>query len=247
MNCIHLVVAFLSLSACHREAPPERLQGLWVGTLEVGGDLKFIRAEFARSRSGMKGALHLAGAGDLILVRASESTSHAYFEMRRGDDEFVFVGAFGEGSIAGRVHHAGEQLSFELHRTLRIDPRLLDVYAGTYLQPNGDSRSIEDCTDELGWQQLIYVDRWGVRRALFPSSESIFYFGPGYLIPGPIEGTVTFFGATKGRASHLRVEQFGSEPDLAWRSDRTAVRSRNPRGCGSLRESRARLKVGRAG
>jgi hypothetical protein len=246
MNCIHLVVAFLSLSACHREAPPERLQGPWVGTLEMGGDLEFIRAEFARGRSGMKGALHLAGAGDLILVRASESDSHAYFEMRRGDDEFVFVGAFHEGSIVGRVHHAGEQMPFELHRTLRIDPRLLGAYAGTYLQSNGDSRSIEDCTEELGWQQLIYVDRSGGRKALFPSSESTFYFGPGYFIPGPIEGTITFFGATEGRASHLLVEQSGWEPEIAWRSHPSALRSRNPRGCGPL-QSRASLRAGRSG
>jgi len=247
MNCIHLIVAFLSLSACRREAPPGRLQGLWVGTLEVGGDLKLIRAEFARARSGMRGALHLAGAGDLLLVRASESSSHAYFEMRRGDDEFVFVGAFREESIVGRVHHGGEQVTFELHRTLRIDPRLLDVYAGTYLQRNGDSRAIEDCTDELGWQQLIYVDRSGGRKALFPSSENTFYFGPGYLIPGPIEGSITFFGATEGRASQILVEQAGWEPEIAWRSGPSAVRSRNPHGCSPWRESRAHLKAGHSG
>jgi len=112
MNCIYLTVAFLSLSICHPEAPPQRLRGVWVGTLEVGGDLKFIRAEF---HSGVKGTLHLGGAGDLTLVRAGESSSHAYFEMRRGHDEFVFVGAFQKGSYPhsgahvrrGRTDHSG--------------------------------------------------------------------------------------------------------------------------------------------
>src|SRR5712664_4454394 len=108
----------------------------------------------------------------------------------------------------------------------------------------GDSRSIEDCTDELGWQQLIYVDRSGGRKALFPKSEDSFYFGPGYLIPGPIEGTITFLGAMEGRAGYLMVEQAGSEPEIARRSDSGAVRSRNLRGCSPLR---ANMKAGRSG
>jgi len=237
MNCTLLTVAFLSISVCHPDAPTQRLRGVWVGTLEVGGDLRFIRAEF---HSGMKGTLHLEGAGDLTLVRKSESSNHAYFEMRRGHDEFVFVGTFRVGSITGSVHHAGQQFPFALYRTLEINRRLLDAYAGAY----GDSRSIEDCTDELGWQQLIYVDRSGGRKALFPKSEDSFYFGPGYLIPGPIEGTITFLGAMEGRAGYLMVEQAGSEPEIARRSDSGAVRSRNLRGCSPLR---ANMKAGRSG
>jgi len=135
---------------------------------------------------------------------------------------------------------AGQQLPFALYRTLEIDRRLLDAYAGAY----GDSRSIEDCTDELGWQQLIYVGRSGGRKALFPESEDSFYFGPGYLIPGPIEGTITFLGGTKGRARYLMVEQAGSEPEIARRSDSGAVRSRNLHGCSPLRAS---MKAGRSG
>jgi hypothetical protein len=237
MNCIQLTVVFLSLSACHPDAPPQRLRGVWVGTMEAGGDLKFIRAEF---HSGAKGTLHLQGAGDLTLVRASESGSHAYFEMRRGSDEFVFVGTLREGSITGSVHRAGQQLPFALYRTLEIDRRLLDSYAGAY----ADSRSIEDCTEELGWQQLIYVDRSGGRKAMFPRSDTFFYFGPGYLLPGPIEGTITFPGATEGRARYLMVEQAGSEPEIARRSDSGAGRSRNRRGCSPLSAS---VRAGRSG
>ena len=116
MHCIHLTVLFLSLSACHREAPPRRLPGLWVGTLKRGGNLKFIHAEFVRGRSGAGGVLHVAGTGELTLVKAGESDSHVCFVMRRGDDEFVFVGAFGDESIVGRVYHAGQQVPFELYR-----------------------------------------------------------------------------------------------------------------------------------
>jgi len=92
MHCIHLALAFLSLSFCHQEATPVRLPGVWVGMLEAGGDLQFIRAEFVRGRSRATGTLHLAGTGDLTLVKASESDGYICFVMRRGDDEFVFAG-----------------------------------------------------------------------------------------------------------------------------------------------------------
>jgi hypothetical protein len=85
---------------------------------------------------------------------------------------------------------------FELHRTLEVDRRLLAATAGTYKRRGGELRSIEDCTGELGWQQLIYVDRSGGRKALFARPENSFSFGPGYLIPEPSEGTLTFLGVS---------------------------------------------------
>lgn len=83
--------------------------------------------------------------------------------------------------------------------------------------------------------------------ALFARSENSFSFGPGYLIPEPSEGTLTFLGVREGRASHLLVEQTGVEPEIARRSDSGAVKPRNPRGCRPLRESSASLKAGRSG
>jgi len=65
MHCIHLALAFLSLSVCHREARPRQLPGLWVGTLEVGRDRKVIRVGFTRARSRVTGALHVAGVGEM--------------------------------------------------------------------------------------------------------------------------------------------------------------------------------------
>ena len=132
MNCIHLTVALLSLSVCHPEAPPQRLRGVWVGTLEVGGDLKFIRAEF---HSGVRGTLHLEDAGDLTLVKASESDGYICFVMRRGDDEFVFAGILDGESITGRVLHGGEQVPFELHRTLEIEARPSRPSRGSRARP----------------------------------------------------------------------------------------------------------------
>ncbi|HYS07771.1 MAG TPA: hypothetical protein VEP66_03465 [Myxococcales bacterium] len=135
MHCIHLALAFLSLSFCHQEATPVRLPGVWVGMLEAGGDLQFIRAEFVRGRSRTTGTLHLAGTGDLTLVKASESDGYICFVMRRGDDEFVFAGILDGESITGRVLHGGEQVPFELHRTLEIEARPSRPSRGSRARP----------------------------------------------------------------------------------------------------------------
>src|SRR5580765_7870543 len=107
MSCIHLTVIFLSLSICHQEEPPRRLPGVWVGTLEVDGERRPVRAEFTPSGAEMTGRLHLAGAGDMTLVRVSESDGSVGFQARRGDDELIFIGAFREQAIVGRAHYAG--------------------------------------------------------------------------------------------------------------------------------------------
>jgi len=120
MNCVQITVALLSISVCHHEPSPQRLPGLWVGTLESGSELTVMRAEFFLGRSGLSGALHLEGAGDLTVLRAGENRSHVYLVTGSGDDEFVFVGVFREGAIVGRVLHAGVQLPFELHRTKEL-------------------------------------------------------------------------------------------------------------------------------
>jgi hypothetical protein len=119
MSCFELTVLWISISICRPEALPQRLPGAWVGTVESGGELKPLRAELVRGRSGLTGVLHLQGAGDLRLLRAGESSSRVCLETGTGGDEFVFVGVFREGSIVGHVEHAGERWPFELHRTLR--------------------------------------------------------------------------------------------------------------------------------
>jgi hypothetical protein len=123
MTCIDLVVALLSLSACHPQSPPRRLPGVWVGTLEAEDGPRFVRAEFVPARAGMTGTLHLPGVGDMTLVRASENDGSVGFAMRRGDDELIFLGAFRAGVIVGRAHHAGGQARLELQRAVEIDRR----------------------------------------------------------------------------------------------------------------------------
>ena len=56
---------------------------------------------------------------------------------------------------------------------------------------------------------MMYVDpKNGGRKALFPLSESTFFFGPGFLIPEPVEGTVTFLKGMDGR-SYLVWNEYG--------------------------------------
>ena len=135
MTCIHLTVLFFSLSACHQE-PPRRLPGLWVGTMELGEETRFVRAEFIPGRREIRGRLELDGARALTLVRASENDGSVAFEMSDGDDELLFVGAFEEDSIVGRVHYAGEQVLIELHRV----PEPLPAFLSSHDTPLADPR-----------------------------------------------------------------------------------------------------------
>ena len=113
MGCIELILAaLLSISICHPAPSYRRLPGRWVGTIESRGELKAVSAEFVRGDSGLTGALHVEGEGDLPLLRAGESRSRAWLEA----GELVFVGAISEGAIVGSVLRGGEQTPFELHR-----------------------------------------------------------------------------------------------------------------------------------
>lgn len=117
MSCVEITVLWLAISVCRPEASPQRLPGAWVGAVESNGELKLLRAELVRGRSGLTGVLHLEGAGDFSLRRAGESSSRVCLETgtERGN-ELVLVGVFRGDSIVGRVDHAGEELRFELHR-----------------------------------------------------------------------------------------------------------------------------------
>ena len=212
--------ALFLLPACHGQKPADSLDGLWVGTAEAGDDLLLMRAEFERTPTGLSAILHVQSAGELTLVSFSDSGGKLLLEMNRAGEDFVVVGGLRQGSLVGRLHRGPMEMPFRLHRTVKLDPQLLAAYVGTYQIGSDSVRTIQDCTDELGWQQLIYVDHnSGGRKALFPLSESTFFFGPGYLIPDPIEGTVTFLAGKGDRSKNVLWDQAGWSARIGTRID----------------------------
>jgi|GEM_PF-2653743 len=210
-------VIFL-LSGCHGRKPSDPLEGLWIGTAEVGDDLLLMRAEFERTPTGLSGMLHVQATGELTLVSFSDSSGKVLLEMKRADEDFVVVAGLRQGALVGHLHRGPMRMPFRLHRIVSVDPELLAAYTGTYQIGSDSVRSIEDCTDELGWEQLIYFDHEsGGRKALFPISENTFFFGPGYFIPDPVEGTVTFLNEKGGRPKNLLWDQAGSTARIATR------------------------------
>jgi len=211
-----LTGAVVSLSACGRGEPSEQLEGRWVGTF--GDDFQFMRAEFASSWKGQSGSLHLQGAGELSLVKSRRNGDEIVLEMKRGDEKVIFNGRATRDVMIGDLNWALGRTRFQLHRVVPMDRQRLQAYLGTYRVGSEWVRSIEDCAAELGSDQLIYVNpQNGARKALFPISENTFFFGPGFLIPDPVEGTVTFLSGTDGRVQSLLWEQAGSSAAIAER------------------------------
>ncbi len=206
-----LSVLSVALSACASRFTPEPLVGRWVGTLDVGDDLRFMKLELESTWMGMSGSLDLLGTGRLELVKSSYNSTDVFFEMRGGDEAYAFTGESNDGFMIGHLHRSGHQLPFQLRRVPEINERMVRAFLGMYRVGSEWVRDIEECVDHFGSRQLMYVDaRTGGRKALFPLSENTFFFGPGFLIPEPIEGTVTFFWGRDGRP-HLVWDQMGSE------------------------------------
>lgn len=213
-----LVAAVVAFWSSHRGVTSPQLEGQWVGT--VGEDFRFMRGEFASTWSGQSGSLHLRETGELTLVKTRRIGNETFLDMKRGDEEVVFSGHLTRDTMIGYVDWAAGRTRFQLHRIVPVDRRRLGAYLGSYRVGSEWVRSIEDCAAELGSDQLIYVNpKNGARKALFPISESTFFFGPGFLIPDPVEGTVTFLMGEDGRVQNLLWEQAGSSVVIAERAE----------------------------
>jgi len=194
------------------------LEGQWVGTVEVADDLIFARAELIRSWTGLSGSLRLQGMGELALVWWSGISDDLVFEMEGSGEEFIASGRVSRDGLTGTLNRGGERVPFHLHRIAQLDPRRLQDFAGTYFAEPDWVRPVYVCGDVLGLNQLVAVyGKTGARKALFPINENSFFFGPGFLIPDPMEGRVTFLRDADGRPDRLLWEGSGFTPTIGER------------------------------
>ncbi len=232
------ICALCVLSGCDRSGTPGALEGRWVGTVKTAEDWLLARVELRNTWNGLSGRMYLQSRGEFTLVRSYPKSNERVFEMRRGDEQFVFAARATGDVMVGHSDWGSERVNVDLRRLAQLDHRLLRSYLGTYGLGADWIRSIEVCTAELGWDQLLYVDhRTGARKALFPASRSTFFFGPGFLIPLPIEGTVTFLDVEHGRPEQLLWEQAGAPARIAERisSDAAPEAKQIARRAGSAR------------
>jgi hypothetical protein len=224
------------LSGCATREGVEPLEGHWVGSLDVGDDLLFMRAKFSRTETGLAGTLDLLGIGRLALAKSSFFASEVFFAMKRGDEAYAFTANAQNGSMVGELHSNGnrERGNFRLRRVADVDQRLIRSYVGTYRVGSDWIRAIEDCLDPWGTRQLVFVDpKNSGRKALFATSENTFFFGPGFLIPEPVEGRVTFLKARDGRP-YLLWDQEGSDVMMGERIQSSVAAQRDPSGSRAL-------------
>src|SRR2546425_6883516 len=84
------ISAALVFSACAGPAAPEPFEGQWVGTLDAGNDLLFMRAKFNRTWAGTAGTLDLLGTGRLALAKSSYASTDVFFLMKLGEEAYAF-------------------------------------------------------------------------------------------------------------------------------------------------------------
>jgi hypothetical protein len=196
----------------------KQLEGRWVGTVESDDDLFFIQAEFTNGWTGLSGTAKLKGTGKLALGRTIQYGKDVFFQMQQGNETFDFNGRFNGNGLSGTLRDSGPLKGFHLQKVVQVDHRLLESYAGVYRLGSDRFLLLENCASGLGWDQLIYVNHeTGARKALFPISESSFFFGPGFLLPTPPDGMLTFVQGADGRSSHLIWDEFGESPRIAER------------------------------
>jgi hypothetical protein len=179
-----LIGTTLTALSCQRRTT-QQLEGRWVGTVETNDDLLFVRAEFTNGwTTGLSGSVDLQGTGRLTLSRAIQYSKHIRFEMKRGNENFTFAGQFSGDSLIGSLRDSGEPKAFQLLRVAQVDQRLLQTYDGLYQLGSDRLLVIESCASGWGGDQLIYVNsETGARKALFPTSEVSFFFGPVFSFP----------------------------------------------------------------
>jgi len=231
LTVIFLAV-FLPLTSSQQPGQSERkamrnLEGEWVGAFELGEELVYLRVQFKTEAQGIKlRVLSMTPGAPGVSTDVRLESAQVHFELRRGSERLVFEGRLDGDTISGSVRQNENRGTFQFARTVQVNSRVYDEYAGAYeLQPNwyvfirrGDRiRQEPPYSIEESW--LYYVEESGERRVLYPSSENNFFSGPTYIIPVPVNVQVTFL-----RTKTVKLE------GLVWRKqdqpERFAARSK---------------------
>jgi len=191
--------------------PLRPITGEWVGSIELNGELIYLRIEFGSQETRHTVTVHSmmpGNSGTTTPVR--QRGRELRFELPGSSGTLKFSGEVCGAELAGSVTRHGQRGRFHLRRKAAIHPDLYDEYAGAYeLAPQeilyirrGDRLTVNPpSTIEKSW--LYFMNDSGRIRILTPSSETTFYAGPTYLVPLPVEVEVTFVRDPNRKVTHL--------------------------------------------
>lgn len=208
---------FLFALPCFAQPP---IEGEWVGGSNLFGNQVFIQVKFERAGTGLTGNFNgLAWRvvrRPFSLVRFQSPELHFELPSNTGIP-FVADARLEGGVIRGTIRRGNEHGTFHLVPLARVNPSLYDSYVGTYQrEPN---KFLLITWGAFGHLRLVDPDTGG-SVALFPSSETTFFFGANVVGATSAQQTVSFTRNDSGSAMSFTIRQPNSPDKTLPRIDR---------------------------
>ena len=195
---------FLFAPPCFAQQP---IEGEWVGGSNLFGNQVFIQVKFERAGTGLTGNFNSMAwrvvRRPFSLVRFQSPELHFELPSNIGVP-FVADARLEDGVIRGTIRRGNEQGAFHLVPVARVNPSLYDSYVGTYQREPNKFRLIT--WGAFGHLRLVDPDS-GTSVALFPSSETTFFFGANVVSSTTAQQTVSFTRNDSGSVTSLTVRQ----------------------------------------
>src|SRR5918911_734752 len=195
---------FLFTLPCFAQQP---IEGEWVGGSNLFGSQVFIQVKFERAGTTLTGNFNSMAWGAVrrpfSLVRFQSPELHFELPSNTGVP-FVADARLENGVIRGTIRRGKEQGEFHLVPVARVNQSLYDSYVGTYQrEPN---KFLLITWGAFGHLRLVDPDS-GTSVALFPSSETTFFFGANVVGSTTAQQTVSFTRNDSGSVTSLTVRQ----------------------------------------
>lgn len=204
-----IALAFLFALPCFAQ---QSIEGEWVGGSNLFGNQVFIQVKFERMGAALTGNFNSMAwrvvRRPVSLVRFEFPQLHFEFPSNTGVP-FVADARLENGVIRGTIRRGDEQGTFHLIPVARVNHSFYDGYVGTYQAES--NRLLLITWGAFG--HLRFTDTSsGTSVALFPSSETTFFFGANVISSTSAQQTVTFTRNAAGAVASLVVRQPNS-PD----------------------------------
>ncbi len=188
-NALLFIVCLTLLMSPCTYATQKEITGTWVGIVVFDKPVP-VRLHFHSDESALNGLLTMPfdDLVDVPLTSVTAAEGEIAFELKHESGVFSFRGTFSSGTLSGQATAAGKSGTFELVRTVTVNPK---EFFGAYELESG-RRFFIRTWDELGENQLTYFDDEGRVGALHAKSETEFLVGPANWIPLPVETQILF-------------------------------------------------------
>lgn len=200
--------------------------GEWVGSLEIEGSNSPFRLSLLKDQRGFKGWIDapFAGIRKKALENIKTHGKEITFVIPMEEGSWEFQGKFTNDTLQGQ-HRQGDQTgNFRLTQIQQLSPQELTRYFGIY--KFGAKRAVYIRTwDELGENQLTYLDNDGNVAPLYASTTGDFFLGSGLWMALPprarikfeSDGSLIWSDKNSGQQKGEKVSSYREE-DLSFQS-----------------------------